>query len=885
MGDTERRARREAREEIRVHLEMRVEDLVRDEGLPEEEAWARARAEFGDVEEAERFMARRQVRRARRERRAWRRGAALRDLRLALRSLRRRPMLPVVVVLTLALGIGANTAVYSLVDTLAFRPLPFHDGDRLVRMRDATVRPDGEPWLYNTSARSYDVLRESGVFASITAQRYRLLHLTGAGEEPVSVVGIGVSRDWVETLGVAPVLGRDFTPEEESAGRHARVVLLGHALWQRRYGGDASAVGSTVTLDGEPFTVVGVMPPRFNYPYGSELWIPDDFDPSDASSGPNVAARLLPGEDLASTQRALDVVSERAAAAYPDTHRAIRFVAVPQRVDLLGNQPRFGWVLLAAVGFLLLIACANMANLLLARAVSTRRERAVHTALGASRGDHARRLLLENLTMALVGGALGVGIASLLLHPMAALSIPASSSLGAFFTDLRLDGRVLGFALAATGITSLLFGVAPALHMLRTDPMSALRDGGRSGDGAGATRRALVAAEVALSVVLLAGATLLVRDYARLQATDPGYATQDRIVASLTFPDAGARDPQTTYRFMEEVAARVAAQPGVAGVTWVNHLPVTDGSVTRAITAEGGPASERNELVLANLRGIGPGYFTTMGMRLLRGRAPTEAEIGDRDPVVVISGAAAEHYWPGEDPIGRRVRFGLETASSQWLRVVGVVAQAREEWELADTWYVPATMSAPERLYMVVHTDGPVAGVARAIRPAVWAVDPDQPTERVVAFGDLVGETYTSERMGPLVVGSFAGVGLLLAVLGIYGVVSYTVRRSTRELGIRMALGAGAAGVRAMVLRRAAKLVGTGLVVGVVGAATVTRGLASFLTGRGRAAVHTLAEGGRLGPADYVLVVVILGGVALLACWLPARRAARLEPATVLREE
>ncbi len=880
-GDKERR---EAREEIGVHLDMRAEDLER-EGLSPEEARERARSEFGDVEEAVDFMARGEARRARRRRRAERRAGWRRDLKLALRSLRRRPLLPAVVVVTLALGIGANTAVYSLVDALVFRPLPFGDGERLVRMRDATVRPDGAPWLYNTSARSYHVLRESGVFASITAQRYRTFHLTGEGEEPVSVVGIGVSRDWVETLQVAPVLGRDFTAEEEAAGRDARVVLLGHALWQRRFGGSAGAIGATVALDGEPYTVVGVMPPRFNYPYGSQLWIPDDFDPTSAASGPNVAARLRPGEDMASTQRALDVVSARAAEAYPDTHRAIRFLAVSQRVDLLGNQPRFGWVLLGAVAFLLLIACANMASLLLARAVSTRRERAVHTALGASRGDHARRLVLESLMMAIVGAGLGILVASSLLRPMAALSVPADSSLGAFFTDLRLDGRVLGFALLSTAVTSVLFGVVPALRMLRVDPMDDLRDGGRSGDGAGLARRSLVVAEVALSVVLLAGATLLVRDYARMQASNPGYGTEHRIIASLTLPADRARDTDASFRFLEEVAGRLGAEPGVASVSWVNHLPVTDGSVTRAVSAEGGPASERDQLVLTNMRGIGPDYFETMGMHLLEGRAPTAAEIRDRDPVVVLSASAAEHYWPGQDPVGRRVRSGMAGEETTWLRVIGVVAQVREEWELADTWYLPSTAAASARFYVVVRTDGPVGGVAGRIRPLVWAVDPDQPIERVVTLPDLVHETYTSERMGPLVVGAFAGVGLLLAVLGIYGVVSYTVRRSTRELGIRMALGAGAAGVRAVVLRQGVKLVALGLLIGVGGAAALTRGLAAFLGGAGRTEVHTLSEGGRLAPTDYLLVVALLGSVALLACWLPARRASRLDPAVVLREE
>jgi predicted permease len=881
--------RREVEEEIRTHLEMRVADLV-ETGHSPDEAATRARLEFGDVNDAVEVLARHGARRARRRRWAGVTAAWWRDVKLAARSFRRAPLVPAIVVATLALGIGANTAVYSLVDALVFRPLPFGEGARLVRMRDATRRPDGETWLYNSSSRSYHRLRESGVFESITAQRYRLFHVTGAGEEPVSLTGIGVSSGWLETLRVTPVVGRDFTAAEEAAGRGARVVLVGHELWQRRLGGDPAIAGRTLTLDGEPYAVVGVLPPRFNYPYGSELWVPDDFDPSDVASGPNVAARLLDGEDLASTQEALEVVSDRAAQAFPESHDAIRFLAVPQRVDLLGNQPRLAWVLLGAVGFLLLIACANVANLLVVRAVATRRDRAVQTALGASRSDHARRLLVESALMALAGGALGLVVADLLLDPMASLSVRSDSSLGAFFSDLRLDARVTTFAAFATVVTSLFFGVAPALAMLRADPMAAIRGGGRSADGGGHrrgtrwARQGLVVAEVALSVVLLAGATLLLRDYARLQGADPGFEADGRLVATLTLPDARFQDGVARHRFMGELSERLATVPGVAEVSWVDHLPVSDGSSTWPITADGGPASTAREMVLANIRRIGPDYFGAMGIRFLRGRAPTRAEIADGAPVVVVSRSAARRYWPGQDPVGRRVRFGMAGDEHPWYRVVGVVSQVREEWELADTWYVPVTPTAIERAYVVLRTTGRVAGVAGRVRPVVRALDPDQPVERVVSLSELVSETYTSERHGTWIIGSFATVGLLLAMLGIYGVLSHSVRSDVRSLGIRMALGAGAARVRSMVLRQGATLVAIGLLLGGAGAAVLTRGLARFLTGEGRTAVRTLVDGGGLGATDYLVVVCVLASVGFLACYVPARRAARAEPAAVLRD-
>ncbi|MGD2068551.1 MAG: ABC transporter permease [Gemmatimonadota bacterium] len=883
MGIDEERARRDARREIEAHLRMRTEDLER-EGLSRAEARARAELEFGDVEDAVAYLGRRNARREARATRAGMWVALARDVRLMLRSFVRRPLVPVLVVLTLAVGIGANTAVYSLVDALVFRPLPFGEGDRVVRMRDATVRPDGRPWPYNTSARSYHILRESGVFASITAQRYHLFHLTGDGE-PLSVTGIGVSADWMETLRVEPALGRDFTPAEERAGWNARVVVLGHGLWERHYGGDRRILGQSVTLNGAPYTVVGVMPARFNYPYGSQLWVPDTFDPSDAASGPNVAARMRAGESLAGTQVALDALSRRAAEAFPESHRSIRFLAVPQRDDLLGNQPRLGWVLFGAVAFLLLIATANLANLLLARSVAARRERALHTALGASRWDHARRLLMESSVLALIGGGLGVMVAAFLLEPMAALSVPPDGSLGAFFTDLRLDRRVLGFAALATVGTTLLFGVAPALRTWRGAPMSDLRDGDRAGDRTGIVRGALVVGEIALAVVLLSGATLLVQDYARLQGADPGYEAKARWVVSLALPEARYEHPVDRLAFLREVVEEVEALPGVEGVSWVNHLPVSDGSVTRPITAENGPASEPDTRVLSNLRVVGPGYFGVMGMDVAQGRVPTPAESRDAARVVVLSESAARHYWPAQDPVGRMVRVGLATQETPWFTVVGVLSQVREEWELDDTWYVPATGEMLSRAWLVVRARTAVSGMPGQLREAVWQIDADQPIERVVLLPELVLERYRPERLGTRVVGTFATVGLLLSILGIYGVTSYTVSRSTRAMGIRLALGARPAEVKGLVLRRGAARIAAGLAIGGGAAHALTRLLSGFVAADGRLAVTTLARGGDLGLPALAAVMGVLGGVALLACYVPARRADGVDPAKILKED
>jgi len=663
------------------------------------------------------------------------------------------------------------------------------------------------------------------------------------------------------------------------------VVLLGHDLWQRRYGGDDAVLGRSISVDGLPFTIIGVMPPRFNYPYGAELWIPDTFDPTDAASGPNVAARLRDGETMASTQRALDALSARAAEAFPDTHRAVRFLAVSQRDDLLGNQPQLGWVLLAAVSFLLLIASANVANLLLVRALGRRRERAVETALGAARFHLIRRLLVESALLAGLGGGLGVGLAALLLEPMAALSVPADSSLGAFFTNLTLDSRVLAFATLITLGTTLVFGLVPAILTLRDDPMEDLRDGGRSVAGGWGVQAGLVSAEVAVAVVLLAGATLLLRDYSRLISVNPGFDAKDRMVLSLALPRPQPGQDGERLRLLDKLRERLSALRGVSAVSWVNHLPVSDGSTTRAVTAENGPASEPQSLVLTNVRWMGPGYLDAMGMRLDEGRAPTDAEIRDQRPVVVVSRSAADHYWPGQDAVGRRVRFGLAGETSTWFMVVGVLSPVREEWELDDTWYIPATGQVLDRAWLVLRSNAENPNLASEIRATVWAVDADQPIERIVSLSTLVAETYTSERLATRVIGAFAVVGLLLSALGVYGVVTHSVNGNLKAMGIRLALGAGAVRVQALILGQGGLVVGAGLALGSLAAMDLTWFMTRFFSGGGRLAIHTLSRGGSLRPTDYLSMVCLLGAVAFLACYLPARKASRVDPMRVLRDE
>ncbi len=878
--------RRDVDDELGFHLEMRTRDLVA-EGLDPDQARRQAMAEFGDLESTRRQLGDRAERHRRIHRlREWR-DRALWDLKLVLRGLLRRPALPVVIVLTLAAGIGANTAIYSLVDALVFRPLPFGHGDRLVRMRDATERPDGQRWPYNSSPRSYQIMRESGIFESVTAQRYHLFNLTGDGD-PASLVGIGVSRDWLRTLEMEPLLGRGFTTGEQAAGAESRVALVGFGLWQRRYGGSPEVVGRRITLNDQPYTVVGVMPRYFDFPYGAQVWVPDTFDPADARHGPNVAARLRDGETLASTQAALDDLSRRAAETYPDSHARIRLLAIPERDDLLGNQPRLGLILLGAVGFLLLIACANVANLLLVRSISRQRETALRNALGATRGDQVRLVLIESLVLAILGGGLGILAAWLLLDPMAALSIRPDASLGSFFRDLRLDWRALTFTGVATVGTALLVALLPALRGARAEPAASLGSArGAGGDTSGRLRGALVVAEVALSVVLLAGAGVLVGDFLRLRASDPGYDPSGRITATLVLPSSRFEDPPARVRFLDDIVRRVEALPGVEEVGYTSHLPVTDGSTTTPVVTEDGPASEAGSLVLANYRGVDADYLETMGARLVEGRGFTTVELRDARPgEVILNRSAADAYWPGESPLGRRVRLGTVEQESAWMQVVGVVDDMREEWELAETWYLPFGITRDERAYLVVRTSSGAGGLPARIREAIWAVDPDQPIERLASMDELVGEDMASERLGASAVGLFGLAGLVLAGLGVYGLISYSVSLRAREMGVRRALGAGRGRVVLQVLAEGGRLLAAGLMVGVAGAFVLTGFLGRIMVAQipGRTELRSLAGGAHLDARVQFLVVGLLFLTGLLACLIPAWRAARVDPAGVLRE-
>lgn len=816
-------------------------------------------------------------------------GSFLRDIGYALRQLRRGPGFALIVVITLGLGIGAATSIFSLINTLLFRPLPFEDAERLVRMRDAVARPGADPWLYNTSPRSYFAMKEwDGAFENVTAQRFMILNLTGT-DEPARLTGIGVAEDWLATLKVEPALGRGFTSEEERLGAEARVALIGHGLWTRRFGTDPSAVGRTVNLNGRPYTIVGVMPPLFNYPYGSEIWVPESFDRNSGVFGPNVVGRLKPGIDLEEAQSRLDALSARLREEHPDTHSSITLKAVPIRENLVGNHPRLGVVLLGAVGFLLIIACVNVANLLLVRSSSRRTEFALRAALGAARSRQVRQVLTEGLVLALLGAGLGLLLTMGIADLLTSLSLAEDESLGRFFQDVRVDGRVLGFALAVAAVTTLLFALVPALQASRPDLQSTLKEGGRSGrNSRSVLMRTLVTTEVAIALVLLTGAGLMVHNLTVLQRQDPGYNPENRLALELSLPAHRYAEADARVRFVERLGEGLEAVPGVLSAALTTHLPLSDGSNTRAVSIQGGMASEPGRQQLANYRIVTPDYFPTMGIPVLAGRGFEEDELRSDRPVAVVGQRFARRYWPDRDAVGQRMKFGNLDSDSPWYTVVGIVGNVDELYEVEETVYIPYGIAPSPNLDLVVHTASDPAAFAGVVRDAIWAIDRQQPVEGLTTLAEMVSESMAQERMSALIMQAFAGFALILATLGLYGVTSYAVSQRVHEFGIRKALGGTSSRIVRRVLGQGVGLALLGILIGTPLALVGADLMVDVLAGSNLdvpVRVRLLQEGTALPAVVHLGLALLLAAVTVLACYVPARRATRIDPAIALRGE
>jgi predicted permease len=802
------------------------------------------------------------------------------DLRYGLRVLARSPGSSAIAIVALALGIGANTAIFSLVEAVLLEPLPYRDPGRLVQVwEDASFV--GFPKNTPAPANYVDWREQNQVFEDMAASREASFTLTGGDAVPEMVVGSRVTANLFPVLGVEPALGRTFTADEDRPDG-PRVAVLSHRLWQRRFGGARDVIGRTVDVNGRPATIVGVMPRAFVYPEREhEVWMPMAFTPeARASRGSHylqVVARLAPGATLDAARADMAAIAARLERDHPATNRQLGATVFPLSDEVLGERRDAVVLLVVAVGCVLLIACANVANLLLGRATARRREIAVRVALGAGRLRIVRQLLTESVLLSLAGGVLGLGVALWSFDLLATL-VPRGASHGA---AVDLDARVLAFTAALSVLTGLVFGVAPALAVTRQDLGDELK--GAAGHGVGPAHRrlrgALVVSEIALAFLLLVGAGLMLQAFARVRALDPGFRPEGVLTARTTLPSPRYDDAARRHAFYDAVLARVEALPGVVSAGYTAYLPLTNRGGTNSFTIEGRPAPE-GVVNDANYRVVTPGYLPTMGIPLRAGRGIEARDTAQAPRIVVVNEAFAAKYLPGEEPTGKRLRLGGPRSEEPWLTIAGVVGDVRQmglEVDARAEMYFPHWQVEEHSAFspkdLVVRAAGDPMALADAVRRAVWAVDPLQPVSDVRPLEALLDEELSSRTVQSSLLGGFAALALVLASLGIYGVLAYTVAQRRREIGIRMALGAKRSGVVRMVVGQGLVLWAIGIAIGLVAALAATRALAALLYGVSAT-----------DPLTFAAVALALGAVAFVASWIPARQAARVDPMIALRD-
>ena len=804
----------------------------------------------------------------------------LRDIRFGLRNLARRPGFTAVALITLALGIGVNTAIFSAVDSVLLRPLPLKDPERVVSIWEHTLRA-GIQQNEVAPANFFDLRNQNQVFEGIAAFGPLDTNLTGEGE-PERLDGQLVSANIFSLLGVQPVVGRTFLADDDQIGRE-HVVVLSEALWQRRFNGDRSIVNRNITLNGESYTVVGVMPRGFFFPLReTELWIPWAMEAEQAAGRGDhylrLVARLKPDATLARANTELESIAQRLASEYPRTNEGLGFVAHSLHQDYVGNLRLPILILFAAVGLVLLIACANVANLLLAQATTRRREMAIRIALGARRWTIVRQLLVESLLLAVGGGLLGVLGAFWGVEALARLLPESLSKL----QTVTIDARVFVFTVGVSAATAVIFGGVPALLASRTKPGETLNDVARDASGGTSgryVRRVLVVAEVALAVVLLVGAGLLIRSFQVLRNVDTGFTTENLLTMRVALPMPKYAKPELRRAFYDQVLQRVREVPGVESAGVITFLPLSFNGMNFSFSVEGKAAPGDMKLPFALYRVVSPDYFNAMQIPLQRGRFFDSHDSLDSQPVLLINRRLAEQFWPGDDPIGKRLKIGPLDAPGPWLTVVGVVGDVRQTglYEQKLEFYVPYAQE--RRSFMtprdlVVRTKGDSTSVAAAVRQAVWAVDKDQPVYNVRTMDQVFAAAISQERFQSLMLGLFAALALLLACVGLYGVISYAVVQRTHEIGVRVALGAQPVDVLKLVIRQGMGLTLVGLLVGVAVGVAVTRVLSDMLYGVSAR-----------DPLTFAGMPLLLLLVAFLACYIPARRATRIDPLQALRCE
>jgi len=796
----------------------------------------------------------------------------LNDLRYALRMMNKHRLFTGVAVLALGLGIGANTAIFSVINAVVLRPLPYHDPDQLV-----TVLHDGAKPV--APANYIDVAQQNQSFESIAAAQWWEPNLTGR-DEPEHLRGLQLTARMFQVLGVSPALGRTFNPDEDQPGRE-RVVVLSNRLWQRRFAGDPQVVGRQITLDGESYTVIGIMPPEFQFaPFWAtraELWSPLNLAPRANNRGGQslrVFARLKPGVTRSAAQADVATIFRRLEQEFPQTNKGLALSVEPLHEQVVGKTRPALLILFGAVSFVLLIACANVANLMMARATSRQKEIALRTALGASSSRIARQLLVESVLLGLVGGVFSLVLSTVGVRVLLALgpgSLPRLET-------IKVDLPTLAFTLGVSIITGLLFGLAPVLQTRKWNWHDSLKEstrGSSAGRGRVNTRRLLVVSEVALALMLLVGGGLMVRSFAHLRAVDPGFTPDHLLTMTVSLAGSAHSTPEKRIAFFNDLLQRLDSLPGVQSASAINHLPLAGDVWTVPFTIEGRPAPAPGEKQGGVYRIVRPDYFRTMGGTLLKGRDFTTHDNDTSTPVVIVNEPFAKRHWPNEDPLGKRIRVADDDTPRE---IVGVVkALKQDQWTAEPNleMYLPHLQSAgPRGLSLVVRSSGDPLALVGAIENQVWSIDKNLPVSDIKTMQEVVAGSIEQHRFNLFLLGLFAFVALVLAVVGIYGVMSESVSSRTHEIGIRMALGAQPADVLRMVVRQGMTLAVIGIVIGLVGAFWLTQFMSKLLY--------------EVSPTDsvtFLLIPLALAVVVLCACLIPARRATRVDPLVALRYE
>ena len=874
-----KRREQEFAEELESHLALHIEDNLR-AGMSSEEARRQALIKLGGVTLTQELH---------REQRGLPMLETLfQDLRFGARMLFKNPVFSLIAVITLALGIGANTAIFSVVNGVLLRALPYHEPERLVMVwadRPILQAQIGIADIPVAVADFVDWRNQNQVFEQMAAMRPLRINLTGGGE-PESVVGLSASASLFPLLGARLALGRALLPEEDQPGAN-RVVVISHGLWQRRYGADPQLIGQKITLNDEAYTVIGVTAPDFQFPRKGELpsyytgpkkvdlYLPLAFTPEQMNNRREtilvVIARLKPGVGLGQANAEMNAIARRLTEQYPQTNtdKGVRLAPLQQQV--VGKARTALLILLGAVGFVLLIACANVANLLLARAAGRQKEMAIRAALGASRGRVLRQLLTESLLLAISGGAAGLLLARWgveVLLAMAPDNLPRAY-------DIRLDTSVAGFTLLVSLLTGIVFGLLPALQAAKINLGVTLKEGGR--DAAGLLRRRLrgflVVSEVALAFVLLIGAGLLIRSFARLTEVDPGLDPRGVLTMDMLLPFAKYKDGRD-ITFFQQTLERVRTLPGVDAAATVSPLPLSGGQYITGFGIEG-RSSPTEQTFSAGNRLISPDFFKTFRVPLIKGRLLAESDGAKAPPVVVINESLAHRYFANEDPLGKRITLNGD-ATRVIVGIVGDVKHSALDEEATPQIYRAIAQLQFPTLFMslAVRASGDPMQMVAAVRGQVWAVDKDIPLLNIETMERLMTKSVAPRRFNLLLLGVFALVGLALAAVGLYGVMSYTVTQRTREIGVRMAMGAQPGDVSRLVIGEGMNLALIGALLGLGGALALTRLLKTLLFGVSAT-----------DPLTFIAIAALLIIVALLACWIPARRATKVNPIIALRHE